>query len=79
MQFINYIFSDTDFVLCCPQDLWIGEADNPGPVDQFGNLEMDSYAPATTSFVRIGCSNAGGLRGKKKFGPSDWGRNLVPV
>ena len=57
--------SDTDFVPCCSQDLWIGEADNPGPVDQFENLEMDSYAPATTSFVRIGCSNAGGLRGKK--------------
>jgi len=57
--------SDTDFVPCCSQDLWIGEADNPGPVDQFENLKMDSYAPATTSFVRIGCSNAGGLRGKK--------------
>ena len=56
---------DADFVPCGSQDLRIGEADNPGPVDQFENMEMDSYAPATTSFVRIGCSNAGGLRGKK--------------
>ena len=58
---------DADFVPCCSQDLRIGEADNPGPVDQFENLEMDSYAPATTSFVRIGCSNACGLRGKESL------------
>ena len=58
-------FSSSEEVPLASSAFRFGEADNPGPVDCHDDDE--GLPPLSSSCVRVGCSNACGLRGKESM------------